>query len=343
MCVCIVFTALQATDTACLSLQSCGICIQVEPQIPSDHPQAHRAAPPEFARFRGGQGWVPLFLGGKPACVVCPRRNPPGSRFGSFWFRVQSKRGIKVRLGPSKRAPSIKSGNGVYFRFECGEFLRASEVLTLYFEDSHGRIICESFAKLYRNRHVRLHSNTSNEELHGHRKLESYTTQAEWVQIRDEEKKEEFLLECNTTPRIERHKQGWRYKVVASTGIPIKKGPSFEAEDTGMHIGDEESVAIIERVTCPSENGVTWLRLKEGQGWLHDLDRETGEKLLVPHSFRHRTQARSTRPSKPGRPQGDDKNPKIAYNTIIARLFHNDLPGDHMPRTPSCNPNNLAT
>ena len=195
-------------------------------------------------------------------------------------------------------------------------------------------MLTESFAKLYRNRHVRLNEAQRSEE---YRRLECYTTQAEWVQIHDDEKNEQFLQECSAAPRIERHKQGWRYKVAAMAGIAIKKGPSFDAEDTGMHIAEGESVVIIERVTSPSENGVTWLRLKEGQGWLHDLDPESGEKLIVPHSLRHRTKATSTRPSKPNRPKdlGDDKNQKIAYNTIIARLFHNDLP-DHTPRGPSC-------
>ena len=324
-----------------LLIQSCGICVQVEPHIPPDH-SLHRNVPQEYTRLRGGQGWIPLYVGGKPSCVVCPRRNPPKSRFGSYWFRVQSKRGIKVRLGPSTRAPSIKSNEGVYFRFECGEFLRASEVTTVYREDSQGRILTESFAKLYRNRHVRLNEAQRSED---YRRLECYTTQAEWVQIHDDERNEQCLQECKATPRIERHKQGWRYKVVTMAGIAIKKGPSFDAEDTGMHIAEGESVVIIERVTCPDEDGVTWLRLKEGQGWLHDLGQETGEKLIIPHSFRHRTKATNTRPSKPHRPQeqGDDKNQKIAYNTIIARLFHNDLPGDHgTPKGPSCHPNAVA-
>ncbi|CAB9512845.1 expressed unknown protein [Seminavis robusta] len=309
----------------------CGICVRVEPQIPTDQ---NRNVPPEYARLRGGQGWLPLFANGKPTCIVCPRRNPPQSRFGSFWFRVHSKRGIKVRLGPSKRAPSIKSNDGVYFRFECGEFLRASEVMTVYFEDNNGRTLSESFAKLYRNRHVRL--NTANEGQSDFRHLASLTAQAEWVQIFDEEKDEWFLRECKTgPPRIERNKQqGWRYQIAISAGLPIRKGPSFDSEATGMYVAEGETVVIIERVTSAEEDGVTWLRLKEGQGWLHNVDKKTKEKLVIPHSFRHRTKATNTRPSKPRRIEahcGDDKHQQVAYNTIIARLFHNDLPNDQHP------------
>jgi len=291
-------------------------------------PNEHFSPPREFARLKGGQGWIPLFLAGRPACVVCPRRNPPQTRVGSFWFRVKSKRGIKVRLGPSKRAPSIKSGDGAYFRFECGEFLRASEVMTVYQEDSQGRTWVESFAKLYRNRHARLPGQTEYRQLH------SLTVQAEWVQILDDEKSEEYLQECSTGPRIERHRQGWRYRIVARQGMLVKKGPSFASEDSDMQVVEGESVVIIERVTSPDENGVTWLRMKEGQGWLHDILPNSLEPLVVPHTFQDRKNPATSRPTKPRRPRtpNDDKDQQMAYNTIIARLFHNDLPGDHDPR-----------
>jgi hypothetical protein len=157
------------------------------------------------------------------------------------------------------------------------------------------------------------------------------TAQGEWVQIHDDEKNEQFLQECTTgPPRIERHKQGWRYKVVATSGAVIRKGPSFEAEVSDLYVAYEESVVVSERVSSPAENGVTWLRLKEGQGWLHDIDRDTRENVLIPHSFRQRAMAPNGRPSKSRRPEGhhDDKHQQIAYNTIIARLFHNDLPHD---------------
>lgn len=319
---------------------ACGICVQVEPHIPSDHPQ-RRSAPAEFARLKGGQGWLPLFIAGKPSCIVCPRSNSPEFRNGSFWFRVQAQRGIKVRLGPSNRAPSIKSSDGVYFRFECGEFLRSSEIMTVYREDSHGRTVSESFAKLYRNRHVRLAAPGNNGQSDV-RQLASLTSQAEWVQVHDDSLNELYLRECQTGPRIERHRQGWRYRIVIRSGISVKRGPSFQAEDSGIYVEEGDSVVVIERVTSPDENGVTWLRMKEGKGWLHDVDLESGEALLVPHTLRNRAHA-DGRPIKPRRPSSDNKNQQIAYNTIIARLFHNDLPGDNKHKGASgCHPGTIG-
>ena len=142
----------------------CGMIVQVEKWCDiSDQPFGH-----EYARLCGGQGWIPLFASGKPVSLQVQR---PDFRFGSFWFRVQSARGIKVRLGPSKKAPSIKSEDGIYFRFECGEFLRASEIMTVFAETDEPT---ECYAKLYRNRHVRLHE--GHEEF---RQLPSLTMQAE--------------------------------------------------------------------------------------------------------------------------------------------------------------------
>jgi len=263
----------------------------------------------EFARLRGGQGWIPRFVNGKP---VVETIKPPEFRFGSFWFRVRERRGIKVRLGPSKRSSSIKSDDGVYFRFECGEFLRASEIVTFFSHDSKH----ECFAKLYRNRHIRLHTGEF-------RPLSSLTAQAEWVQVFGE--KDLFLDECETDPRIERHRQGWRYNVVLDARVTVRKGPSFEAETDGVVLRGGESVLVNERVTGP-EDSITWLRLKDGHGWVHNIGRN-GESLMIAHSIRHRRPTVG-RPTKPGRTKQED----IAYNTIIARLFHNDVPGDSPPR-----------
>jgi hypothetical protein len=214
-----------------------------------------------------------------------------------------------VRLGPSKKAPSIKSDEGVHFRFECGEFLRASEIMTIF--SSTGEPV-ESFAKLYRNRHSRLHS--------GHedfRQLPSLTAQAEWVQIYSE--KELYLDECAAEPRIERHKQGWKYIVVPETGVAVRKGPSFAAQTTGVRLSVGESVTVNERVT-PSGEKIQWLRMKEGEGWLHDVS-DLGEQVMIEHSLRHRAKV-AQRPIKASGPREE-----IAYNTIIARLFHSDDPG----------------
>lgn len=289
------------------TLIPCGSYVELERW--ASPPEADRGAiKTEFARLRGGQGWIPRFLNGKPVTEII---SPPETRFGSFWFRVQDRNGIKVRLGPSRRAPSIKSEDGVYFRFECGEFLRASEVVTFFRQNAPS----ECYAKLYRNRHIRLYAG------HGEiRPLSSLTVQAEWVQVFGSQ--ELFLEECAMEPRIERHKQGWRYNVVLDARVQVRKGPSFEAESNGVVLLGGESVLINERVIGPDDT-ITWLRLRDGQGWVHNVN-IAGETLLIPHSLRHR-KGPLGRPIKPGRPEQED----IAYNTIIARLFHNnDLQDD---------------
>lgn len=280
----------------------CGMCVEVEPWTEAkdtfQFPHGN-----DFARIRGGQGWVPRFLNNK---AVVETIEPPDFRFGSFWFRVQKQDGIKVRMGPARRAPSIKSEEGVYFRFECGEFLRASEVVTFMRKG----IPSESYAKLYRNRHVRLHSE------HGEvRLLASLTAQSEWVQIFGSE---QYLEECTTEPRIERHRHGWRYNIVLDARIQVRRGPSFDSDPTGAVLLGGESVLVNERVIGPDEN-VTWLRLKDGQGWVHNIGRG-GEALMIPHSMKHR-KGTFGKQRKAG---NNDEQEDIAYNTIIARLFHND-------------------
>jgi hypothetical protein len=292
------------------SVIPCGMFLEVEPWA-DPPPNQDAFSSREYVRLRGGQGWVPLQSeNGKPTTTRVVR---PDLRFGSFWFRVQSSRGIKVRLGPSRRAPSIKSEDGMYFRFECGEFLRASEVITIFSDNGEP---VESFAKLYRNRHVRMHATIGHDD---YRPLPCLTTQAEWVQVYFEN--ELFLEECGEEPRIERHKQGWRYNVVPEDGIAVRKGPSFAAEKTGIILFGGESVVINERVIPPGTEKITWLRMKDGQGWIHDLNDE-GQTIVIAHSLRHRTQL-TNRPRKPAIPTTKDGN-EIAYNTIIARLFHND-------------------
>jgi len=286
----------------------CGSCVEVDRWVdPTD--MEHHVFKNEFARIRGGQGWIPRFSNGKPIVETIAR---PDFRFGSFWFRVSDQRGIKVRLGPSKKASSIKSDDGVYFRFECGEYLRASEIVTFY--KHNAKFDC--FAKLYRNRHVRLQAG----EL---RPLSSLTAQAEWVQVFGE--KEQFLEECEIEPRIERHRQGWRYNVVLDARVTVRKGPSFEADTDGVVLLGGESVLVNERVTGPDDT-TTWLRLKDGHGWVHTIG-QTGESLMIAHSLRHRKPTVG-RPTKANRTKQED----IAYNTIIARLFHNDVPGESPPR-----------
>lgn len=279
----------------------CGMFVEVERWV--DAPPACVVAR-DFGRLCGGQGWVPLSVSGKPSTARVAR---PEFRVGSFWFRVQSSRGVKVRLGPSTRAPSIRSDDGVYFRFECGEFLRGSEILTVFSENGEPT---ESFVKLFRNRHVRLHMGHDE-----YRTLASLTVQAEWVQIYSGN--DLFLEECTHEPRIERHKQGWRYNVVPDDGVAVQKGPSFASEKSGIILFGGESVLINERVS-PFGDKISWLRMKDGQGWIHDVN-DAGEHIVIPHSLRHRAQ--TSRPHKPNvRREGNDK----VYNDIITRLFNND-------------------
>ena len=144
------------------------------------------------------------------------------------------------------------------------------------------------------------------------------TTTAEWVQVYGQQ--ELYLEECTTEPRIERHRQGWGYSVVSDRGVAVRRGPSFAAEKTGLTFKPRERVVINERVS-PAGDKLTWLRTKDGHGWVHDMT-DTGQQIMVAHSLPIRSTATS-RPRKSPAPQEE-----IAYNTIIARLFHNDdVPG----------------
>jgi hypothetical protein len=277
---------------------ACGMVVEIDRYVDDSSTVTSRL---EYARLARGQGWIPLLLAGKPTTTALTFR--PAFRFGSFWFRVQPSRGLKVRFGPSNRAASIKSDDGEYFRFECGEFLRASEIVTV-FSDSGDPI--ESFAKLYRNRHIRLYSSEGD-----FRSLPYLTVQSEWVQIHSDT--EVFLEECLSEPRIERHKQGWRYNVVPENGIAVRKGPSFAAEKTGLSLFGGESIVVNERVS-PAGDTMSWLRLNDGQGWIHDFD-ENGEQIVIAHSLRHRIL--SSRNRKP-------ENEEVVYNAVISRLFRND-------------------
>lgn len=289
----------------------CGICVEAD----------RWAGASEHVRLSGGQGWIMRHINGRE-CAVTARK--PSSRYGSFWFQVQSQRGVKVRLGPSRKATSIKSDDGVFFRFECGEFLRACEVVTYF--DGNGAY--ESFAKLYRNRHAELLQYETQE----HRLLVSLTSSAEWVQIHSRDHSL-FLEECNTAPRIQRQQQGWRYNALCDSGVEARKGPSFRAEKTGLVLLGGKSVLVNERVTGAGER-ITWLRLKDSQGWVHDTG-PTGEVTMIAHSLEHRPGGTTRRLNKSHRNERDD----AAYNTIIARLFHGET-GDSnqgVHRVPHCN------
>ena len=297
----------------------CGLCVQVEPweRISKDQPS--------FSRLRGGQGWIPRHMNGQKYVHVV---DPPNIRNGSFWFRVKSKRGIKVRHGPSRRANSIKNEGGEYFRFECGEFLRASEVCVMRSEEDalttdngtqgpEQTKTYECFAKLYRNSHARA---TSADGIN-YRSLNSLAAPGEWVQVYGSGRV--YLEECSDPPRIERHRECWRYDAVNDSGIHVRKGPSYLSEMAGKVIRAGESIMVNERVIPHGESGA-WLRLKDGSGWVHEKG-EGGESVLIAHSLRNRTAGRSTRlrSSRRVAAGGDDRQAnEAAYNSIIARLFH---------------------
>lgn len=302
----------------------CGLCVEVEPweQISKDQPS--------FARLRGGQGWIPRHMNGQKYVHVV---DPPSIRHGSFWFRVKSRRGIKVRHGPSRRATSIKNEDEEYFRFECGEFLRASEICTMRSEedmaaseimqgsDSEQTKTHECFAKLYRNSHTR----AASAEGIDYRSLNSLAAPGEWVQVYGSGRV--YVEECSDPPRIERHRQCWRYDAVNDGGIHVRKGPSYLSEMTDKVIRAGESILINERVISHGETGA-WLRLKDGTGWVHEKG-EGGESVLIAYSLRNRTAGRSTRSRLRSTrrieagARGDDRQTnEAAYNSIIARLFH---------------------
>eukprot|EP00957_Ditylum_brightwellii_P094572 7203031-Ditylum_brightwellii.AAC.1 len=250
---------------------SCGACVAVEPWEETEEQSTGVRITQDFARLCGGHGWIPR----QPSFAVEVER--PDVRQGSFWFRVQTTRGVKAKTGPSRRANSIRSDDNVYFRFECGEFLRASEVITVFSPADHqqhpdqetleerniGKThISESFAKLFRRKH-----NSGPKDQTSFPSLTNLTAPGEWVQVHCNARL--YLEECMTPPSIERHHQGWRYNAISASGAKVRKGPSFSAGTTEKVLQAGESVLINERVTAHGE-GVTWLRLKNGQGWVHD-------------------------------------------------------------------------
>jgi hypothetical protein len=249
-------------------------------------------------RIRGGKGWVPRFIFGKPAIQRMP---PPETKYGSFWFRVTAPRGIKVRLGPSRKAPSIKSENDIYFRFECGEFLRACEIVTFY----HDRASPDCFAKLYRNRHIKYHKYPP--EL---RPLQSMTTPAEWVLVLSEDYT--YMEECPSEPLIQRSRSGWRYNVVSEEGVQVRKGPSLASEVTDITLLQGESVLVIERVTPPGERTV-WLRVIDGIGWIFDIDQDD-RPVMIAHSLHDRVPSSNQIPD-----IHDSKD--VPFNDAVSQLF----------------------
>jgi hypothetical protein len=198
--------------------------------------------------------------------------NKPKIRFGSFWFRVVAKKGVVVRTCPYEQADVIKSDDA-HFRFECGEFLRASEVITAdavddYFQDAilhsakntlRQKRSIESFAKLYRRDDEQSKSEQE-------RQFISLVSRGEWVHISRDDVI--YMEEYNQAPIIQRRRDGWNYKVVHATGEAIRFGPSFMAELSGNRVREGDVCVVNEIVTAPGDQ-VTWFRLKNGKGWIN--------------------------------------------------------------------------
>jgi hypothetical protein len=111
--------------------------------------------------------------------------------------------------------------------------------------------------------------------------------------------------------------------VVPESGVSVRKGPSFAAEKTEIILFGWECVLINKRVS-PTGNKMNWLRMKNGHGWVYDVD-ENGQNIMIPHSLRHINQLNRS----PRQSDSPNKGNEIAYNTIIARLFHNDVHRKH--------------
>lgn len=214
--------------------------------------------------FNGG--WIPRQLGEE---IFAYEVNAPDIRVGSFWFRVSSRSGVDVRHGPSLSAPLIKSESGAKFRFECGEFLRASDVITV-FEKSNPNVEC--YAKLFRrNNHDKSNGN-SRSLLSRFSSLDSFATCGEWVQVHG--RGELFLEECAAAPTIMRSRDGFPYTTACdgdNARINVFSGPSLQATLVRELNCEGKIFLVTEKVTSNSEEA-SWLRLKSG-GWIRSIGR----------------------------------------------------------------------
>ncbi len=248
------------TKQSKITVIPCGTAVPVESWDASESPKS-------FVRLIS-QGWIPRSLGGMTYSV---ETGTPDIRIGSFWFRVKCSSGINVRHGPSLNAPSISSENGDSFRFECGEYLRASEIIT-FFDKQRGRSFPskECYAKLYRKNRA---TNDSNQPLlNRYLSLQSYP--GEWVQVFGNGQL--ILEECADAPSIERDRNGWRCTAVNE--VQVRAGPSFQAGGTALSIHNGQEFFVVEKVACHGEQ-ITWMRLKNGEGWVSTM-RESGEEVV---------------------------------------------------------------
>lgn len=224
-----------------------------------------------------GQGWIPRQLGAETFAYEV---KTPDIRVGSFWFRVSTRSGVDVRHGPSLRAPVIQSEHGVSFRFECGEFLRASDVITV-FEKSSSDVEC--YAKLFRRSNHLNDNDSSQSLLNRFSSLDSFATPGEWVQVHGGG--ELFLDECAAAPTIVRNRNGLQYTMTSygsATGVQVYSGPSLQANIVRDLNGEGKIFLVTERVTFDCEE-VSWLRLKNG-GWICSMGRNGKSVVRALHN-----------------------------------------------------------
>ena len=237
-------TPTTTTTTAPIVVIPCGMCVPVQ-AFSGQYEQ-------QYARLRDGQGWIPLTTTttSSSTSTTVPLAAPPTLRHGSLWFRVAGTSRVKVRTGPSSRAPSLKTDNNNNVHFRCGEHVRASAVLTVNGNDKNDDT--DAWCQLYRHRHRSNHHITNSMMM---------MTPGEWVPLQS-------LRACSRPPVMERHRQGWRYRVV--DGVVRRHGPSVAAEAAGV-IG-RGVLVVNERVTSSDDDDdakeTTWLRCKDGSGWV---------------------------------------------------------------------------
>jgi len=184
--------------------------------------------------------------------------------------------------------------------------------------DEHKYAVC--FAKLYRNNNSRRTDESSSHGISGLPKylsIHDLSYPGEWVQVRGSDG-ETFLEACQEPPVIRRHPDGWRYNVVLETGVEVRKGPSFHLETNGKKLRVGESILINELVTAYGDN-VSWLRLKDGRGWVHNIGSD-GQSVMIAHSIQHRLKESESTNENSSRYGAKETQ----YNGIIARLFQSD-------------------
>ena len=258
--------------------------------VPVERWEDQNTTTKSFVRLFNGQGWIPRRLG---ETIYALEVDTPDIRVGSFWFRVTSPSGLDVRHGPSCHSPIIKSDhNDACFRFECGEFLRASEIMTVGCVKTDldgGGAATECFAKLYRRSHnSNIHQDGENDNsgdnmssllLSRYSSLRSLISPGEWVQVHgstdDDHNQQQavFLEECSSAPSIERNRDGWRYvAIVGGGGVQVRRGPSLRANTTGQFIFEGEEFLVSEKCGSDDQEAaaspICWLRLKDGRGWV---------------------------------------------------------------------------